>query len=138
MEFLDHIVVLFLIFWGTSILFPIVIVIQSLSHVWLFATPWLLCPSLSPRVFSNSFPLSWWCYLAISSPAAPFFCLQCFPASGSPVNQLLASGGQSIGASAFFPIVGAPTYIPTNNAWGFPFLHILANINKCYYFQSFW
>ena len=101
-EFLDHIVVLFLIFWGTSILFPIVIVIQSLSHVWLFATPWLLCPPLSPRVFSNSFPLSWWCYLAISSLAAPFFCLQCFPASGSPVNQLLASGGQSIGASAFF------------------------------------
>ena len=32
-------------------------------------------------VCSNSCPLSWWCYLTISSSAAPFsFCLQSFPA----------------------------------------------------------
>ena len=44
----------------------------------------LPCPSLSPRVCSNSRPLSQWCYLTISSPAALFsFCLQSFPASGS-------------------------------------------------------
>ena len=38
----------------------------------------------------------------ISSSVAPFSsCLQSFSASGSfPVNQLFASGGQSIGASA--------------------------------------
>ena len=43
-----------------------------------------------------------WCHPTISSSAAPFsFCLQSFPASGSvPTNQLFASGGQSIGASA--------------------------------------
>ena len=40
------------------------------------------CPSLCPRVFSNSCPLSWWCYLTISSSAVPFsFCLQSFSAS---------------------------------------------------------
>ena len=33
------------------------------------------------RVCSNSCPLSWWCYLTISSSAALFFCLQSFPAS---------------------------------------------------------
>ena len=61
-----------------------------------------LCPLLSPGVGSNSRPFSWWCYLTISSSAAPFsFGLQSFPTSGSfPVNQFFASGGQSIGASA--------------------------------------
>ena len=42
----------------------------------------LPCPLLSPRVCSNSCPLSRWCYLTISSSAALFsFCLQSFPAS---------------------------------------------------------
>ena len=41
----------------------------------------LLCPLLSPRVCSNSCPLSQWCYLIISSSANPFFfCLQSFTA----------------------------------------------------------
>ena len=35
----------------------------------------LLCPSLSPRVCSNSCPLGWWCYLTISSAAAPLLLL---------------------------------------------------------------
>ena len=40
------------------------------------------CPFLS--VCSNSCPLSWWCYLTISSSATHFsFCLQSFPAPGS-------------------------------------------------------
>ena len=37
----------------------------------------------SAGVCSNSCPLSWCCYLAISSSATSFFCLQYFPASGS-------------------------------------------------------
>ena len=41
------------------------------------------CPSLSPRVCSNSCPLSQWCHATISSSVAPFSCLQSFPASGS-------------------------------------------------------
>ena len=62
----------------------------------------LPCPSLSPGVCSNSCPLSWWCYLTISSSATLFsFCLQSFPASGSfTMSQLFTSGGQNIGASA--------------------------------------
>ena len=58
--------------------------------------------SLSPRVCSNSRPLSWWCHPTISSSVTPFsFCLQSFPATGSfPVNQLLAFRWQSTGASA--------------------------------------
>ena len=44
----------------------------------------LPCPSLSPRVCSNSCPLSWWCYTTISSSAATFsFDLPSFPASES-------------------------------------------------------
>ena len=62
----------------------------------------LPCPSLSPKVCSNSCPFSQWCHLTISSSVAPFSsCLQSFPASGSfPVCWLFASGGESIGASA--------------------------------------
>ena len=44
----------------------------------------LLFHSLSPRVPSNSYPLSQWCYLTISSCATLFsFHLQSYPASGS-------------------------------------------------------
>ena len=59
-------------------------------------------PSPTPRVDSNSCPLSWWCHPTISSSVIPFSShLQSFPASGSfPVSQLFASGGQSIGVSA--------------------------------------
>ena len=43
-----------------------------------------LCPSLFPRVCTNSCPLSQWCYLIISSSATLFsFCLQSSLASGS-------------------------------------------------------
>ena len=60
------------------------------------------CPSPTPRVCSNSCPLSQWCHPTISSSVIPFsFHLQSFPASGSfQMSQLFASGGQRIGASA--------------------------------------
>ena len=50
----------------------------------------LPCPSLSPRVCSNSQPLSWWCHPTISSSVTPFSsCPHSFPASGSfPMNWL--------------------------------------------------
>ena len=58
------------------------------------------CPSLTPRVYWNSGPLSQWCHPAISSYVVPFSRLQSFPASGSfPMSQLFESGGQSIGVS---------------------------------------
>ena len=64
------------------------------------------CPSPTPRVYSNSCPLSRWCHPTISSSVVPFFsCLQSFPASGSfPVSQFFTSGGQSIGVSASAPV----------------------------------
>ena len=60
------------------------------------------CPSPTPRVYSNSCPLSRWCHPTISSSVIPFSsCLQSFPASGSfQMSQFFTSGGQSIGASA--------------------------------------
>ena len=42
----------------------------------------LPCPSVSPRVCLNSWPLSQWCYITISFSAVLFsFCLQSFPVS---------------------------------------------------------
>ena len=60
------------------------------------------CPSPTPRVYSNSCPLTWWCHPTISSSVVPFSsCLQSFPASGSfPMSHFFTSGGQSIGVSA--------------------------------------
>ena len=60
------------------------------------------CPSPTPRVYSNSCPLSQWCHPTISSSVVPFSsCLQSFPASGSlQMSQLFESGGQSIRVSA--------------------------------------
>ena len=73
-------------------------------------------PSLSPRVCSNSCPLSWWCYLTISSFAAPFsFYHQSFPASRSfPMIWLFISDGQNIGASA------SASVLPMNIQGWFP------------------
>ena len=62
----------------------------------------LPCPSLTPRLYSNSRPLSQWFHPTISSTAIPFSSsLQSFPALGSfPVSQFFTSGGQIIGLSA--------------------------------------
>ena len=61
--------------------------------------PW---PSKTPRACSDSYPLSQWCHLTISSSLVPFSsCLQSFPALGSfPVRQFFPSVGQSIEVSA--------------------------------------
>ena len=74
----------------------------------------LLYPLLSPGVCSNS--TGWWCHPTISSSVAPFSSWpQPFPASGSfLVNQLFASGSQSIGASA------SASVLPMNIQGWFP------------------
>ena len=74
----------------------------------------LLCPSLPPWVCSDSCPLSQWCHPTISSFIASFSsCPQFFPASGSfLMSQLLASGGQSIGASALGIPVNIQAWFP--------------------------
>ena len=77
----------------------------------------LPCPSLSPRICSNSCQWSQWCYLTISSSIALFSsCLQSLSAMGSfPGSQLFASGGQSIGASV------SASVLPVNIQGWFPF-----------------
>ena len=88
-----------------------VVVVQLLSHLQLFASPWTVASpaSLSFIISQNwlnsielsrwSCPLSWWCHPTISSSVSPFS--QSFPASGSvPVSWLFVPAGQSIGASA--------------------------------------
>ena len=62
----------------------------------------LPCPLQSPRAYSTSCPLSWWCHPTVLSSVIPFSsCLQSFPASGSfQMSQFFASGGQSIGVTA--------------------------------------
>ena len=102
--------------------------VQSLSHVWLFVTPWtaarqaslsftisrslLKLMSIESAMPSNHLiffcpllhtcPLSQRCYPTILSSVVPFSsCLQSFPASASfLMSRVFASGGQSIGAPA--------------------------------------
>ena len=100
--------------FNTSVHYPFAVV-QSLSHVHSLRShrlqhAWPPCPSLSPRVCSNSCPLNQWFYLSISSSVNPFSsCLQSFPASGSfQISQLFTSGGPSIGVSA------STTVLPMN------------------------
>ena len=90
---------------------------QSLSHVQLFATPWITAGQASPSITNsrsspewtqwvhivNSRPLSRWCHPAISSSVVPFSsCPQSLAASESfPMSQLFAWGGRSTGVSAW-------------------------------------
>ena len=74
------------------------------------------CISPTPRACSNSNPLSWWCHKTFSSSVMPFSsCLQSFPTSeSSPMSQFVASGSQSIGASA------SASVLPVNIQGWFP------------------
>ena len=76
----------------------------------------LPCPLLSPRVCSNSCPLSQRCHPTISSSVAHFSsCPQPFSASGSFLrSRLIASSGQSIGASV------SASILPMNIQGWFP------------------
>ena len=76
----------------------------------------LPCFSISPRVWSNSCPLSWWCQQTISSSVAPLTsCPEFSPASGSfPMSWLFASNGWGIGASA------SASVLPINIQGRFP------------------
>ena len=81
--------------------------VQSLSRVWLFATPWIAArqDSLSVTISWSSLKLTSIESVmpsAISSSVVPFFpCPQILPASESfPVSQLFAWGSQSTRVSA--------------------------------------
>jgi len=86
--------------------FSVAVVVQPLSHVWLFATPWIaaLQASLSFTISQNlpRMSVEWVIlsnHLILCCPL--FLPPQSFPASGSfPMRWLFTSGGQSTGASA--------------------------------------
>ena len=67
----------------------------------------LTCPSLSPRICSDSCPLNQGCHTTISYSVAHFFpCSHSFPASESfPMIQLFASGGQNTVASTLASVI---------------------------------
>ena len=49
------------------------------------------CPSPTPRVHPNPYPLCWWCHPTISSSVVPFSSRpQSFPASGSFVGKVMS------------------------------------------------
>ena len=80
--------------------------VQSLSHVRLFATPWIAARQASLSITNSRsllklLSIESWCHPAISSSVVPFFShLRSFPASGSfQISQFFPSGGQSIGVS---------------------------------------
>ena len=92
------------------------VVVESLSHVQLFVTPWTAAhwTSLSLTISGNLLKL-----MSIESVmpsnhfivCRPLLLLQSFPGSGSfPMSQLFTSGGQSIGASA------SASVLPMNNS----------------------
>ena len=65
-------------FYITSSQFSHSVVSDFLQSHWLKHTR-LLCPSPTPRVYSNSCPLSRWCHPTISSSVIPFSsCFQSF------------------------------------------------------------
>ena len=91
------------------------------------------CPLRSPRVCSNSCPLSQCCDPTISSSVTPFSsCLQSFPASGSfPVIWLFTSGGQSVRTWALTSV------LPMNMQGWFP-LGLTGHCIKstCWYWKA--
>ena len=80
-------------------------VVQLLSHVQLFVTPWTVAHHTSQSFTISCRLLNLFfielIMLSVSTSATPFsFCLQSFSALGSfSMSQLFASGGQSIEAS---------------------------------------
>ena len=85
--------------------------VQSLSHVWLFATPWIAAHQASLSItISRSSPKLMSIALVMPSNhlirVVPFSsCSQSLPASGSfPMSQFFTSGSQSISKSFSFSI----------------------------------
>ena len=84
--------------------------VQSLSHVWLFVTPWIAARQTSLFI-TNSWSLPKLMSIESVMPSShlilcrPFFsCPQSLPASESfPVCQLFAWGGQSTALASFLP-----------------------------------
>ena len=92
--------------WSVKILFfAVVLVVQSLSPVWLFATPWTAAhqPSLSFTIFQSLFKLMSTESVMPSKHliiCCPFLLLPSSFPNITVFSQLFTSGRQSIGSSA--------------------------------------
>ena len=98
----------------------VAVLVQSPSHVQLCGPVHCSMPGLPDPPYCSKFSqvdvLHRWCHPAVSSSVALFsFCPQSSRASGTfPVSQLLASGDQTIGASA------SASVLPTSIQGWFP------------------
>ena len=99
--------------------------VQSLSLVWLFATPWITARQASLSI-TNSWSSPKLTSIKSVMPSShlilwvvPFSsCPQSLPASGSfPVSQLFAWGGQSIGVSALASVLPMNTQDRSSLGW---------------------
>ena len=109
----------------------LVVVVQLLSHVWVFVTPWTAAHQLplsstiscSLLKFISIELVMLYTHLILCYPL--LLCLQSFPASESfPMSRLFTSGGQSIGASA------SASVLPMNIQGWFP-LGLTGLISLC-------
>ena len=96
--------------------FMLISSVQSLSHVRLFATPWVTAHQASLSI-TNSQSLPKFMSIESVMPSShlilliPFSsCPQSLPASGSFLSQLFAWGGQSIGVSASASVLPMNTH----------------------------
>ena len=102
-------------------LFGVFCSVQSLSHVWLFVTPWITARQASLSITNSRSTLKLMC-IELVMPSShlilcrPFSsCPQSFPASGSfQMSQLFALGGQVIGLSP------STSVLPMNTQDWFP------------------
>ena len=98
--------------------------VQSLSHVWLFATPWTAARQASLSITNSRSPPKLMSiesvmpsnHLILCRPLSS--CPQSFPASGSfQMSQLFTSGGQSIGVSASASVLPMNTQVWSPLEW---------------------
>ena len=92
---------------GPNILPSLFSSVQSLSHVWPFATPWTAAHQASLSIAKSQSLLKLMSIESVMPSNHLILCRpllllpQSLPASGSfPVSQFFPSGGQSVGASA--------------------------------------
>ena len=92
---------------------PISQSVQSLSHVWLFVTPWNASRQAALSITNSQSLLKLMSIKLVmpSNQLIPFSsCLQSFPASGSfAMSQLFASGGQIIGLPGLASVIPMST-----------------------------
>ena len=98
--------------------------VKLLSHVRLFATPWIAACKASLSI-TNSWKslklmsISRWCHPTISSSVVPFSsCSQSLPASESfPMSQLFTWGGQRTGVSTSASVLPKNTQDWSPSEW---------------------